>query len=141
MKKQQGFSLIELMIVVAVIGVLSAVAIPQYQNYVAKSQAASALATMTGLKTNIESSIAENSAFPTLAATDAGDATLGVPPLRLGTIALAETNAATDEGTMTFAFGAKSQLAGNLILTRGNLGGWVCSTTVADTQRVPVECR
>ncbi len=45
---QKGFTLIELMIVVAVIGVLAAVALPQYQKYVGKSEAASALATLSG---------------------------------------------------------------------------------------------
>ncbi|NMS37687.1 pilin, partial [Vibrio parahaemolyticus] len=63
-KKQQGFTLIELMIVVAVIGVLAAIAIPQYQKYVAKSEVASALATLTGVKTNVEAYAVENGAFP-----------------------------------------------------------------------------
>lgn len=51
---QKGFTLIELMIVVAIIGILAAVAIPQYQNYVAKSQVARVMAETSTLRTAIE---------------------------------------------------------------------------------------
>ncbi|TLS84434.1 pilin [Photobacterium damselae subsp. damselae] len=80
MKGQKGFTLIELMIVVAVIGVLSAIAIPKYQQYVEKGALASALATATALKTNYEDYIAVSGAAPTTSAA------IGATNFELGTV-------------------------------------------------------
>ncbi|GAB2728198.1 pilin [Halomonas garicola] len=62
--KQGGFTLIELMIVVAIIGVLAAIAIPQYQNYVARSQASEALTITSGVRADIAEYYALNGKMP-----------------------------------------------------------------------------
>lgn len=54
MNAQKGFTLIELMIVVAIIGILAAIAIPQYQTYIAKSQVTRAVAELGAVKTAVE---------------------------------------------------------------------------------------
>jgi type IV pilus assembly protein PilA len=62
--KHKGFTLIELMIVVAIIGILAAIAIPQYQNYVARAQVAEGLVLASGGKIAIAEYFNTNGDFP-----------------------------------------------------------------------------
>ena len=66
---QKGFTLNELMIVVAIIGILAAVALPAYQDYIARSQVSEAVGLTTGAKTPIAEYFNEKGYWPT-AATD-----------------------------------------------------------------------
>lgn len=73
MNTQKGFSLIELMIVVAIIGILAAIAIPAYQNYIARSQASEAFALMSGAKITIQDNLQSGACSATVAATANAD--------------------------------------------------------------------
>ncbi|PFG55363.1 type IV pilus assembly protein PilA [Vibrio sp. ES.051] len=135
-KKQQGFTLIELMIVVAIIGVLSAVAIPAYQNYVQKTEVATAAATVRGLLTNIDMYQQENGGnFPTNANLVGGTQDMN----SLGVLTLAT---ATSGGTATFAFdqGSLKSSTASIKYTKNNSTGWTCATKNIPTDSRPNSC-
>ena len=71
-RKQKGFTLIELMIVVAIIGILAAVAIPAYTDYLKRSKVGEAVSLMGGLKSPMEEYFGAESEWPSSITSDLG---------------------------------------------------------------------
>ena len=67
---QKGFTLIELMIVVAIIGILAAIAIPAYQDYTARAQASEGFSITAGMRTDIGEWVAQRGTLPASGDTD-----------------------------------------------------------------------
>ncbi|WP_165680737.1 pilin [Metapseudomonas otitidis] len=131
MKAQKGFTLIELMIVVAIIGILAAIAIPAYRNYIARSEANTGLQAIAPLKTAVEDAFARGVAGGSLSSLGLLGTTSSASPL--GTIAA--NFAADGSGTLTFTFdnqaspALKQPSAAIHTLRRSTDGSWVCTST------------
>ncbi len=132
MKGQKGFTLLELMIVVAIIGVLSAIAVPAYKDYVAKSAVTSALGTVKSLLTNADL-YNQNTATPITTTTDLSSigGTSTMNPLGTMQIVLAGAGAvSTAASSITFTFDPGKAATGSLAYKKANPDApWICENT------------
>lgn len=141
-KMQQGFTLIELMIVVAIIGILAAVAIPAYQDYTVRAKVTEGL----GIADSMKIIVAENAA-------NGSDLDLGAPAATSTNI-VASAGITQATGVITVVYTAEAKAititltpeAGGVALANGVVPTdpieWVCAVgAAADDKYVPANCR
>ncbi|WP_019398550.1 pilin [Pseudoxanthomonas sp. GW2] len=137
MKKQQGFTLIELMIVVAIIAILAAIALPAYQNYVAKSQVTAGLADIRGGVTAYEEAIQSGKS----GAVSLDDLGLNSSTARCNIAAAGNYNG-TGNRSITCTLKGNPKVSNQTVaLERNSSGAWNCKASSGlDAKFLPTGC-
>ena len=145
-RMQQGFTLIELMIVVAIIGILAAVALPAYQDYTKRTHVAEGLGLASAAKTAVTEFFSSQGHFPT-----GSDTNVSVGLAKAASIkGNAVTSVAVDtagKGIITITYNDKVKTNATLVLSPTTASGsvqWKCkagSTNGVDPKWLPSNCR
>ena len=150
---QQGFTLIELMIVVAIIGILAAVAIPSYQDYTTRAQVTEAVSLTSQYKVSLAEWYSDKGDYSTLSITDIGGTTQGK---YVNSISFSLTGGAGSGTIAVFATmktaGVNSRIANSEFILETEDGGntWECGEIATgdpgappriDTKFLPGTCK
>ncbi|ABA58993.1 general secretion pathway protein H [Nitrosococcus oceani ATCC 19707] len=139
-KVQQGFTLIELMIVVAIIGILASVAIPAYQDYTIRAKVSEAVTLASEAKTAVAETAASLGGLTNVTAANSGYE-LSNKTDYVDSIIIADDGVIT---VTTKATGASTQPVFVLKPTQTNSEDpitWVCTTSAGELKHVPASCR
>ena len=149
-KAQQGFTLIELMIVVAIVGILAALALPAYQDYIVRSKVSEGLARLAEAKTSVAEYYASNAAQVDASGFPAAVASLGINTAANNYVrGLTWDNTAPETITLVLAATLDSKVAGDTIdmeiaSTSNGIITWDCKvggTNPLEAKYTPGSCR
>jgi type IV pilus assembly protein PilA len=135
---QKGFTLIELMIVVAIIGILAAVALPAYQDYTIRARVSELILTASAARHTVTENIQNNPATTEkgvgASVPVSGRVTAGSVDATTGVISVSGSAASTSVGTaVTITLTPTASADGKV--------SWLCQTAAGTFKYVPAECR